>query len=234
MLFKRFLTGIAAPLAALLVLPGPSVAHPNPFLLYGASIAFDVFRAGDRVGSHTVRFARSGRELRVESAMDLEINVLFFTVFRYRYRAEERWQNLQLQNLVSQVDDNGRKYGVGAARDGDVINLTRPDDTSITVAAPVIPTNHWNPAVLKATRVLNTLTGRINQVKIIPRGLEQVATENGPVQAMRYAHTGALQNEVWYDSAGRWVKLRFQGRDGSTIDYICRRCQGTSQAGQTH
>ena len=44
--------------------------------------------------------------------------------------------------------------------------------------------------------------------------------------ATRYAYTGDLDNEVWYDDVGRWVKMRFKGRDGSTIDYVCRRCQG--------
>lgn len=234
MSFKRFLTGIVAPLATLLLLPGQPGAYPNPFLLYGSSIEFDVFREGEKVGSHTVQFTRNGQDLLVESSMGIAINVLFITVFRYEYRAVGRWQNRQLQNLVSRVDDNGKKYAIAAAREGNIINLTRADDTSIAVAAPVIPTNHWNPAVLNETRVLNTLTGRINEVKIISRGLEQVNTERGPVQAMRYAYTGALQNEVWYDSAGRWVKLRFQGRDGSTIEYVCRRCQGSSEAGQTN
>ena len=230
---KRVLTVIAVPLSALLLLPGQAGAHPDPFQLYGPSIEFDVFRAGDKVGRHTVRFTRSGNELKVESAMNLAIEVLFITVFRYAYRAEGTWRNRQLQNLVSRVDDNGRKYTVAAARQGEFFNLTRPDDISDAAAAPVIPTNHWNPEVLNQTRVLNTLTGRINAVRIEPRGPEQVDTERGPVPAMRYAYTGALQNEVWYDSAGRWVKLRFQGRDGSTIEYVCRLCQGTPPAGQT-
>ena len=53
-----------------------------------------------------------------------------------------------------------------------------------------------------------------------------VATERGPVMATRYAYSGELQTEVWYDECGRWVKMRFAGRDGSIIDYVCRQCQG--------
>ena len=44
--------------------------------------------------------------------------------------------------------------------------------------------------------------------------------------ATRYAYSGDLKADVWYDDAGRWVKLRFRGRDGSVIEYVCRRCQG--------
>ena len=56
--------------------------------------------------------------------------------------------------------------------------------------------------------------------------LENVVTEIGRIPATRFAYSGDLQNEVWYDDAGRWVKMRFKGRDGSTIEYVCRRCQG--------
>jgi hypothetical protein len=36
-----------------------------------------------------------------------------------------------------------------------------------------------------------------------------------------------LNTEVWYDDLGRWVKMRFNGPDGSAIEYVCRRCQGS-------
>jgi len=32
--------------------------------------------------------------------------------------------------------------------------------------------------------------------------------------------------EVWYDDWGRWVKMQFASRDGTKIDYVCKRCQG--------
>ena len=53
-----------------------------------------------------------------------------------------------------------------------------------------------------------------------------VATERGGIPATHHAYTGDLSTEVWYDDAGRWVKMRFEAQDGSTIDYVCRRCQG--------
>jgi hypothetical protein len=55
---------------------------------------------------------------------------------------------------------------------------------------------------------------------------EFVDTERGPVMATRYAYHGDLETEVWYDDFGRWVKMRFAGRDGSTIEYVCTLCQG--------
>ena len=77
-----------------------------------------------------------------------------------------------------------------------------------------------------ASKVLNTLTGKMNNVRIEARGQEYVPTEGGDVKAMRYAYTGELETEVWYDQEDRWVKMRFVGKDGVSIDYVCRKCQG--------
>ena len=109
-------------------------------------------------------------------------------------------------------------------------NRLRIDNTdeAFTVDLPLFPTNHWNAQVLGQDRVLSTLTGRVNEVRIQPQGRETVATERGDLPATRYTYTGDLETEIWYDDAGRWVKMRFEGRDRSTIEYVCRRCQGGS------
>ena len=118
-------------------------------------------------------------------------------------------------------------FSLLAVRKSDVFQLNVPDGV-VSVDAPLYPTNHWNPAVVEQVRVLNTLTGKINNVQIKAQNKESVLTENGTIEATRYAYSGDLETEVWYDDAGRWVKMRFKARDGSTINYVCRRCQGPS------
>ena len=54
----------------------------------------------------------------------------------------------------------------------------------------------------------------MNNVRIEARGQEYVPTEGGDAKAMRYAYTGELETEVWYDQEDRWVKMRFVGKDG--------------------
>ena len=88
------------------------------------------------------------------------------------------------------------------------------EQTYYEIPAPILPTDHWNAAVLGNTRVLNTLTGIVNDVRINKLGRTEVATEVGQVSATHYAYTGDLQTEVWYDDAGSWVKMRFKGNDG--------------------
>ena len=197
----------------------------DPFSLYGREIYFDVYREGDKVGFHRAQFSRKGEDLIVKTEFQLQIDVLFFTAYRYVYRSESRWRNGQLENLRAAVDDDGTTSFVVASRDSGRIKIENPEGT-VAADAPLYPTNHWNAAVLSQSRVLNTLTGRVNDVRIVPQRREAVSTERGNVSATHHLYTGDLATEVWYDDDGRWVKMRFKARDGSTIEYVCRRCQG--------
>jgi len=206
----------------------PRLAIPSsldPRALYGGDILFDVFRAGDKVGFHRVAFDTDDARLTVHSTFQLKIDFLFLTAFRYDYQSTAEWRGGVLDRIEARVDDDGAESRILATRADQKMRI-RNSNGDFETLAPLFPTNHWNAKVLGERRVLNTLTGRINEVEIVPQGRETVATERGPVPATRFAYTGDLDNEVWYDDAGRWVKMRFKGRDGSTIDYVCRRCQG--------
>lgn len=206
-----------------------TAAPVDPFLLYGGEIDFDVYRKGEKVGFHRVRFNGDRNDLTAQSEFSVRIDVLMIPVYRYLYRSESRWQNGVLERLNASVDDDGTPSEVIVSTHDGRIRIKAPDQSVIT-APPLFPTNHWNHRVTAEDRVLNTLTGRINDVRIEPRGREDVMTERGAVTATRYSYTGDLETEVWYDAEGRWVKMRFDGKDGTPIEYICRRCQGGKQA----
>jgi hypothetical protein len=197
----------------------------DPLERYGKEIVFDVFRDGRPVGFHQVTFARDAEGLAVNAQFELKVDFLFFTAYRFSYQSKARWQNDQLISLDVEVDDDGAKASLRALRGNNGFTVERAE-TRYTIGQSIYPTNHWHPGVIGEERVLNTLTGRINDITIRPKGSEPVTTEVGDVMAMRFVYTGDLENEVWYDDKGRWVKMRFLGRDGSTIEYVCRRCQG--------
>ena len=205
--------------------PGPTSA-PNPFALYGPELLFDVYRNGDKVGFHRTGFAREGQDLAVNSRFEIAIEFLSVTFYRYRYESDALWSDGRLETLKAEVDDDGTRSSIVARRNGDNF-VVETADGQVQSATPLYPTNHWNPGVLNQDRVLNTLTGRINEVEITAKERSLVATEQGEVEATHYVYSGDLQTEVWYDDAGRWVKMRFEGTDGSTIEYFCRRCLGT-------
>ena len=132
----------------------------------------------------------------------------------------------------ARVDDDGVQSRILATRAESTMRIEHAGGRFET-AAPLFPTNHWNPRVLGERRVLNTLNGYVNEVRIVPRGRETVPTERGLVPATRYAYTGDLDNEIWYDDVGRWVKMRFAAKGGSVIDYECIKCGLSASSGST-
>lgn len=212
------LTGLTACTAGVL-------AYDDPVNLYGEQIRFEIRRQGKPVGSHVVSFERTGDAIRSRSAVHIAVDFLFFTAFRYRYESEALWRQGRFERFDVDIKDNGKSLRLTATHDGErtVISGTAG---ALTVPTSLHATEHWNAGILTQRQVLNTLTGKINNVVIRPGLTELVETERGPVAATVYHYSGDLVIDVWYDEKGRWVKMRFKGRDGSLIDYICRQCQG--------
>jgi hypothetical protein len=203
----------------------PARADLRPIALYGENVTFDVLRDGIPVGSHTVSFSRDEASLLVETQFEIAIKFLIFTAYTLDYSSKARWREGKLIVLEARTDDDGEIGLVKARRSNGLIRITGPDGSK-AVTRDLFPTNHWNVAVTESAEVLNTITGQVNKVRMRNLGLETITAEGIEIEARRWAYTGDLQNEVWYDDKGRWVKMRFAGKDGSLIEYVCTKCLG--------
>lgn len=196
----------------------------DPISVYGDEVAFVVRRNGRDVGEHRTVFSRDGGVVEAVSEMTLKVKVLFITAYKFTYRAESRWCDDTLLNLSATTNRNGDQTQVMAVRHGQDVAIDGPKGV-VEASGIIFPTEHWHPDVLMDDRVINTITGGINQVAIKDEGPVQVAVADGSLlPARHYRYTGQLETEVWYDAQGRWVKLRFAADDGSTIEYVCATC----------
>ena len=224
-LIKQKQVWIVINLLILTMLASVKPLFSDPLRLYGEKVLFDVYHEGVQVGTHSVTFENLPIELRVSTRFQISIKFLFFEAYRFKYRSDAIWRNGHLDQITVDIDDDGEGFSFEGIGSGNSMSLDLPTGEK-KIRIPIFPTNHWNVEVLNERQVLNTLTGEINTVEIILQGRELVVTENGKILATKYAYTGDLETEVWYDNAGRWVKMRFSAKDGSVIDYVCRRCQG--------
>ncbi|HUB97958.1 MAG TPA: DUF6134 family protein [Stellaceae bacterium] len=208
-----------------LALAGSALADPppDPFKLYGGDIVFSVWRKGDEIGEHRVTFAHQDGGFTVRSTLKLAVKFLGIVVYRFNYESNEVWRDGMLASLDASQDDNGTVSKVTARRTGDTLDVTGPKGHE-TVTGAILPSTHWNPQTIAADQLLNTLDGTISKVKLMSQGTESVPVGAGRVQATHYLYTGDIKAESWYDAAGHWVKLRFPGKDGSEIDYVCVAC----------
>lgn len=208
------------------IAPPSPFAGADPLELYPDGLEFDAYRKGSRVGKHKVSFQREGGKLVVETEFKLKVKVLFITAYKFLFQSTGVWQDGTLQTIDVSVDDNGKDTKVDAYlsdEDGKFYVTGRKGD--FIANDWVYPTNHWNAGVVGSKVVLNTLNGALANVDILRQGIETIETKQGPVDAERIEYTGDLRDTtVWYDRAGRWVKMVFTTKSGETIEYVCREC----------
>ncbi|MQX34911.1 hypothetical protein GHC57_00110 [Roseospira navarrensis] len=157
--------------------------------------------------------------------MSLDIGFLGMTLYTYDYDSTGRWRDGVPVAVDARVNEDGDIRRVEARWSGDTLSVDGSKG-AWTAESPVLPTNHWNAAVLTRTEVLNTITGGRNSVTITPGPMERVETGAGPREARRFDYTGELEVQVWYDARGRWVRLAFEGKDGTPVTYVCTECGG--------
>lgn len=218
--------GLTRPLYAL----GSTTAPAHPLTLYGPLLSFDIYRNGTRIGEHNVRFTDTDGTLRVRTDFNLSIGALFITLYELTYSSDAIWRDGVLRGLTASTNRNGDLSTVSAQENGDgQLNVSGPNGTQVATIG-LYPTNHWNAGVISSSELLNTITGKTNNVTLQAVGTETVITNLGRLVATRYRYVGEIENEVWYDGEGRWVRMQFPGDDGSLIELRCRQCVRPSQA----
>lgn len=204
--------------AAMLAVPGGArAALPVPA---GDRLGFDIIRKGTRLGQHVLTFERSGDALVVRVAMELVVKAAFITLFRYRHQATERWQGDQVVALDTATNDDGTKYVVTGRRTAAGLVIEATGKPKFVAPADASPATHWNRRQLDGPWI-NTQDGKIFRPKVTPGGVEAIATaKGGALKANRYAMSGDVAMDLWYDGRPSWAGLGFKGKDGSMITYV--------------
>lgn len=216
--------------AGVLILTGAAAADnvpasdaPAPGLVWtprdGDVIRFDVLRQGKPFGSHIVRFdvAPDGT-LEAHTDVKLRAGLGPIQLYSYDLQATERWQDGRLVELDGQVNSDGKKGSVTARADGDVLEV---DGTAFdgTVPDTIIPASHWNIAETRTNTLLSSENGQLIDVSVKPLGREILNVTGTTVETNKFLLDSDIDVTLWYDDAGRWLKLSFTAR-GQDIDYV--------------
>jgi hypothetical protein len=196
---------------------------PPPDQLFPDGVAFDIVRKGETIGQQEVKFERKGETLTAHEVSDIVVRFLRVPVYRFHFEGTGLWRAGRALEVATKTNDDGtvsetkaETTDKGTVIDGPAGHIASP--------TPVLPVSHWNFGGLTQNVVLNTITGKLNRVTITDEGVDTIATPEGKRQAHRYVYRGELELTAWYDTDGHWVALRFLGKDGTPIDYVCRRC----------
>jgi hypothetical protein len=182
-------------------------------------LSFDVFRNGSHIGSHVLRFSRTGDSIVVNIAAEFKVGWGPIVLFRYQHTGVETWQAGRFVSLETQTNDNGTRRRVFAHRQANGIVIRATDLPDRLASADILPLTHWAIAAMSVP-VFNPETGKDMAEQARHLGQSTVALADGAkIPATRFALSGEAQIVDFYDSEQVWAALQAKAKDGSTIEY---------------
>ena len=212
---RRDALGLTAGAVFAGLLPRPVSAECQVFPNDG-EVDFMALRHDQVVGHHRIRFSRGGGDFVVRSDVAIEVSAGATSWYRYGHHAEEVWRGGWLHSVVSDTDDQGLLYRVRAER-RDGIFKGIANGVSFTVSGYLIPTSLWHHDTIAMEALFDVVDARVKLVRARRLGTESVSVRGAPVAAERYALTGEIRRNLWYDADCRLVRIGLLAPDGSEI-----------------
>ncbi len=211
------LTGGAmlAPLASGLSLAASPAAGVELFP-QDSAWRFLVLRHGNVIGEHRFDFSRRGDDFVVEVAIDIAVDFLGITLFRFTHRAEEVWRDGWLHALTAATDDDGQLWRIRSARSEGALRGT-VNDVGFDVSGYVVPASLWHRDTPRSQVLFSTIDGRVKVVNSAALGEDAVPVAGRARPARHFRLTGELERDVWYAEDCSIAKVTFPARDGSLI-----------------
>lgn len=212
----RLLGGsLLAPLAAGFALAGRP-AEGIELVPKDSAWRFLVLRHGNVIGEHHFDFSRRDGDFVVEVAIDIAVDFLGITLFRFTHRAEEVWRDGWLQALTAATDDDGELWRIRSERSEGALRGT-VNDIGFDVSGFVIPASLWHRDTPRTQVLFSTIDGRTKVVNSDPLGEEALQVAGRQSRARHFRLSGELERDVWYAEDCSIAKVTFPARDGSLI-----------------
>ncbi len=207
-------------LAALLALPLLATTQPaDASIRPSTQLGFRILRNGDQIGQERLRFKKNGSTEKVTSKIDIVYRVAFIPVYRFTQTVDETWRDGRLVAMRAHTDDDGTHHHVAVTDRGDEL-MVDADGKRRAAPPSIIPASLWNMAVLRHNTLLDTTDGDALPITVSNRGTDTIRVNGERVTAYHYHISGALDRDLWYNRAGRLVRVQFTASDGSQIRFV--------------
>ncbi|MGV6806063.1 MAG: DUF6134 family protein [Ruegeria sp.] len=194
--FKKIATVTVAAAIAL-----PAFASTLPA---NGRIQFDVFRKGKDIGDLSYEFSGTPEAYSVKISTDIAVKVplVRFNAYVFKQNSVEKWSGGKLASIQSATNDDGDDHKISQSGKG------------------LLPASLWNDDIVKSRKLLNTIDGRVMNVRVTDLGVQAVPVRGGQLSAHHYRISGDLERDVWYDNQGNLAHVSFTADDGSTVTYV--------------
>lgn len=207
----------ALAIMALCLSAAPAHAVPAP-VDDGRTLAFDLYRAGKKAGTHAIRFRQQGAQLQVDVSIRLA-GRMFLVPFSYTHSNQELWQGERLVRIETRTATNNKVETVRGQATGAGFEV-RAGAAQAVLPAIVLPTSYWHPNTPNQTALLNSQKGSLARITTEQIVSTTAQTPLGTRAANEYRFTGGVKANVVYDGSGCLVGLSFKMPvDGSPVVY---------------
>jgi Domain of unknown function (DUF6134) len=172
------------------------------------------------IGTLSVVSTRQGDERTYVQVLRIAVKAMFVTVYRQESDRKEVWRGARMIAYDAKTDDDGKKSTIKGRAEGDKFVIDGPDG-HVSAPASVYPSNPFDPGIVNATLLMDTGSGKLLHVTITPGGEETITAGGAAVKAQRYAVTGDMQRDLWFDSSGKLLKFSFKN-DGALVTFTLK------------
>jgi hypothetical protein len=169
---------------------------------------------GKRIGAHrvSVKPSADGASMTVSTEIELAVRLGFITVFRYRHRSLEHWDDGRLHSIASRTEDDGAVYTVDGAMEADGFAIRGPRGQG-TARGPLLTSNSlWTRAITREQEIIDAQWGHVLPLTI--DAANGHALQSDAAEHFRFT-TPEWSGSLWYDGE-TWVRA-ILSRKGHTI-----------------
>lgn len=158
------------------------------------------------IGTYKNTILDDGARISVNNEIQVQVKVLLIVAHQEMSKSEEIWKSGRLMSFAGETQENGKKTVVTGEAEGAKFVVDAPDGQK-EAPASVFPNNPWSRAILKATVLLGTKSGKLYRVHALPAEKRDI-TVNGSTVTTDYVRVeGDAKYELWFDERGVAVKF---------------------------
>lgn len=213
--------------ALILLLSFFSVLSSSPLLAITANAKqyplkewrFTVFLDDREIGFHHFTVEQKKDQQRVYSSARFNVKFLFVTAYSYEHNNVEQWKGQCLTKIESLTNDNGDQFSVNGelTNNGFKVNTGNEQTTHNSCIKTFA---YWDPSFLQSPELLNSQTGKLENVNAEYIGQQPLEVKGEFVPAERYRLKAEnLQIDLWYSKQDHWLALESLTEDGYRVRY---------------
>ena len=182
-------------------------------------LKYNLYLNNELIGSHTFNFIKNKNILKVTGQGSFKISKFGVNIMDYHTASEGHYNNNQLIKFSSKTEQNDKKKYVNIEFDKNNLVIDGSSFKGITENNSII-SSWWNHEIVKATKQISSISGRIIDQKVKFLGKKVIIIGDKSYETLNfhlYSDDNKPMNEkklnikIWYDvKTLMWIKASYK------------------------